>query len=87
MEKKCPKCHGYLYRDGWHTNCPGESIGREADETICIMTQPLRLEIEKLQKIIDSLKNRMYGAICPVCETQIENSGHCLCTREGEKPI
>ena len=44
----CPKCRGYLYQGRnntlWHTNIPGESVGREADDAICLMTGSLRKE-------------------------------------------
>lgn len=45
---KCPKCCSNLYKGRnntlWHTNVPGESVGREADDVICLMTGFLRRE-------------------------------------------
>ena len=36
MGDKCEKCEGYLY-SGWHTNCPGKDLGKEADNILCLM--------------------------------------------------
>ncbi len=33
---KCLKCGTYLYR-GFHTNSPGEDMGKEADDVLCLM--------------------------------------------------
>lgn len=60
MAEKCPKCHGDLY-SGWHTNSPGSSIGREADEIICLMTKFLREDVAQLRKKLDHA-HRMIGS-------------------------
>ena len=68
MPDKCPKCDGYLY-GGWHTNIPGASIGREADDAICLMTGMLREDTADLRsqlatkdEEIESLQRRILAA-------------------------
>ena len=50
MPDKCPKCDGYLY-GSWHTNIPGASIGREADDAICLMTGMLRHQLAQAKAL------------------------------------
>ena len=59
-EPRCPKCGGYLYQ-GWHTLCPGKSIGEVADEAICIMTGALRRELAEAAPFMAALKTRHNG--------------------------
>lgn len=64
MSEECMKCHGDLY-SGWHTNTPGSSLGRKADDVLCLMTGPLREEATRLGRKLagveadrDELKER-----------------------------
>ena len=60
--RTCPKCGGYLY-NGWHTNVPGKTIGREADETICLMTGALREEVDRERKARDKVNSTLAAMV------------------------
>jgi hypothetical protein len=61
-DEKCPKCGGYLYR-GWHTNCPGEALGKVADDVICTMTGPLREQLAAAERERDAWRSLMKATI------------------------
>lgn len=64
MSETCPKCKGYLYA-GWHTTL---YRGREIDEAICLMTGPLREELQSMTAERDGWKSRLKLVIDEVCK-------------------